>query len=80
MAAARGTHGKGSDADVAVFLNGEVRRFDTLMDMSDVTFDVMLETDVLIDPLPLHMEDWEHPENYSNPVLLRNIDREGIWL
>jgi len=77
---ARGTLGPDSDADVAVLLKGEFRRFDALMDMSDVTFDVMLETGVLIDPLPLRIEDWEHPENYSNPVLLRNIDREGIRL
>jgi len=72
--------GSDSDADVAVLLKGEFRRFDALMDMSDATFDVMLETGVLIDPLPVRMDDWEHPENYSNPALLRNIDKEGIRL
>jgi predicted nucleotidyltransferase len=77
---ARGTHGKDSDADVAVLLKGEFRRFDTLMDMSGIAFDVLLETDVLISPLPIRTEDWEHPENYSNPELLRNIDREGARL
>jgi len=77
---ARGTHDNDSDADLAVLLKGEHRRFDALMDMSGVAFDVMLETDILISPLPLRIDDWEHPDNFSNPELLRNIDREGIRL
>ena len=77
---ARGTHDHESDADVAVLLKGEYRRFDALRDMSDISFDVMLETGVLISPLPLRLNDWERPENYSNPELLRNIGREGIML
>jgi predicted nucleotidyltransferase len=75
---ARGAYHKESDADVAVLLKGEHRRFDALMDMSRIAFDVMLETGILVSPLPLRLDDWEDPENYSNPELLRNIDREGI--
>jgi predicted nucleotidyltransferase len=76
---ARGTHRPDSDVDVAVLLRGEHQRFLTVkLDMADVAFDVLLETGSLISPLPIWLNEWEHPENYSNPALLRNIDREGI--
>ncbi|WP_028220881.1 nucleotidyltransferase domain-containing protein [Paraburkholderia oxyphila] len=78
---ARGTHRPDSDADVAVLLRGEHRRFlSAKLDLADVAFDVLLETGILISPLPIWLDEWEHPENYSNPALLRNIDREGVRL
>jgi predicted nucleotidyltransferase len=78
---ARGTHRPDSDADVAVLLNGEHQRFlTTKLDMADVAFDVLLDTGVCISPLPIWMDEWEHPEIYSNPALLRNIAREGVRL
>jgi hypothetical protein len=48
--------------------------------MADLAFDVLLETGVHISPLPVWTEEWEHPEAYSNPILLRNIAREGVRL
>jgi len=76
---ARGTHRPDSDADVAVLLRGEHQRFmSAKLDMADVAFDVLLETGILISPLPIWLDEWRHPENYSNPALLRNIDREGV--
>jgi hypothetical protein len=30
--------------------------------------------------LPIWEDEWEHPEAYSNPRLLHNIDGEGIRL
>ena len=80
---ARGTHRPDSDADVAVLLCGEHQRFLTVkLDMADIAFDVLLETGILVSPLPIWLDEWEHPENYSNPALLRNISREGdrLWL
>jgi predicted nucleotidyltransferase len=78
---ARGTHRPDSDADVAVLLRGEHGRFMTAkLDMADVAFDVLLETGILISPLPIWIDEWEHPENHANPALLRNIDREGVRL
>lgn len=66
------THRPDSDADVAVILRGEHRRFlQTKLAMSDVAFDVLLETGVNISPLPVWLDEWEHPESYSNPRLLR---------
>lgn len=78
---ARGTHRADSDADVAVLLRGERWRFlSAKLEMADVAFDVLLETGILISPLPLWLDEWEHPEEYANPDLLRNIDREGVRL
>jgi predicted nucleotidyltransferase len=78
---ARGTHGKDSDADVAVLLKGEHGKFMAVkLDMADDAFDVLLETDILISPLPIWPDEWEHPEDSWNPVLLNNIGKEGIRL
>jgi predicted nucleotidyltransferase len=78
---ARGTHQPDSDADVAILLRGEHQRFlSAKLDMADVAFDVLLDTGILISPLPVWLDEWEHPESYSNPALLRTIDREGIRL
>jgi len=38
--------------------------------MAGISFDVMLET----------LDEWNHPERYSNPFLLKNIDMKGIRL
>lgn len=52
----------------------------TKLEMADVAFDVLLETGIHISPLPIWQDEWEHPDTYSNPALLRYIDREGIRL
>jgi predicted nucleotidyltransferase len=78
---ARGDAGRYSDADVAVFLKGpRGDLMDTGVEMAGVAFDVLLETDILVSPLPIWEEEWEHPETYSNPRLLENIRREGVAL
>lgn len=78
---ARGTYHSDSDADVAVLLRGKHQRFlTTKLAMADTAFDVLLETGINISPLPVWLDEWEHPENYSNPALLKNIAREGIRL
>ncbi|AGA32409.1 DNA polymerase, beta domain protein region [Thioalkalivibrio nitratireducens DSM 14787] len=46
--------------------------------MADVAYDVLLDTGVLIQPLPIWEEEWRHPEAFMNPALLRNISREGV--
>lgn len=78
---ARGAHRQDSDADVAVILRGEHARFlPTKLAMADVAFDVLLDTGINISPLPIWLDEWEHPETYSNPDLLANIAREGVRL
>lgn len=78
---ARGTHRPDSDADVAVLLKGEHQRIlATMLAMADAAYDVLLETGVNISPLPVWLDQWEHPERHPNPALLRNIAREGVRL
>lgn len=78
---ARNTHRSDSDADVAVLLRGHPGKFVmTKLAMDDLAYDVLLEMGIRIQPLPIWEEEWNHPETYSNPRLLHNIEREGIWL
>lgn len=48
--------------------------------MSGVAFDVLLVTGIDISPLPIWMDEWEHPETYSNPRLLQNMAADGLRL
>ena len=78
---ARQSHRPDSDADVAVLLRGEHQRFlPTKLAMADMAFDVLMETGINISPFPVWLDEWEHPETYSNPSLLKNIANEGIRL
>jgi predicted nucleotidyltransferase len=78
---ARQTHRADSDADIAVLLRGAHQRFlPTKLAMADLAFDVLLETGINISPLPVWLDEWEHPETYSNPDLLKNIANEGVLL
>ena len=78
---ARGDADKFSDADLAVFLKGP--RGDAMsagVEMAGVALDVLLETEILVSPLPLGGRRGGHPETASNPRLLENIRREGVAL
>jgi predicted nucleotidyltransferase len=78
---ARGTHRPDSDADVAILLKGEHQKLlATMLAMADVAYDILLESGINISPLPVWLDEWEHPENYSNPTLLYNIAKEGVRL
>lgn len=78
---ARKSHRPESDADVAVLLHGSPGKFvATKLAMADLAYDILLETGIRIQPLPIWEDEWEHPEEYSNPHLLHNIEREGIRL
>lgn len=78
---ARGDHTAESDADIAVVLRGEPGSFvHTKLAMADLAYDVLLDTGLRIQPLPLWESQWRQPETFSNPRLLRNIEREGVPL
>ena len=78
---ARRDHRPESDADLAVVLRGaHGRRVDEALKMADIAFDVMLETGILIEAIPLWEDEWEHPETFNNPALIENIRREGVRL
>jgi antitoxin ChpS len=78
---AKGTHHAESDTDVAVLLNGARAKFlETKFAMDDLAYEVLLDTGVRIQPLPIWTSEWDKPAEYSNPQLLFNIRREGIVL
>lgn len=78
---ARGSHRPDSDADVAVLLRGNHQPiWPTKRAMSDVAFDVLLETGIRISPLPIWHDQWDNPSLFSNPALIEAIVREGVRL
>jgi uncharacterized protein len=78
---ARGEHLPDSDADLAVILRGERGdRVAASLDMAGVAFDVMMETGVLVQCLPLWDEELRRPETFANPALIANILRTGVRL
>ena len=78
---ARGVHRADSDADIAVVLNGSCGdRTAAALDMAGIAFEVMLETGVLVEALPLWENEWLRPELFTNPGLIRIIAREGLQL
>jgi DNA invertase Pin-like site-specific DNA recombinase len=78
---ARGDHRPDSDADLAVILKGERGdRYKVSGDMAGIAFDVMLETGILVQAVPLWEGELQRPERFSNPALIDNIKREGLRL
>ena len=78
---ARGNARPDSDVDVAVLIDDEAARITSKkIELSDLAYEVMLDTGVSISPLPIRRDEWVHPERHPNPVLLANIAREGIRL
>lgn len=78
---ARHTHRPDSDADIAVIMKAQAGdRSATTVTMAGIAFDVLLETGVLIQALPLWRDELAHPSSFGNPALIENIRREGIRL
>ena len=78
---ARGAHKPDSDADLAVILTGDRgNRYEVSREMAGIAFDVMLETGILVQAVPLWEGEMQRPERFSNPALIENIKREGVRL
>lgn len=78
---ARRTHRPDSDADIAVVLDGaHGDRTAAALDMAGIAFNVMMETGVMVEALPLWADDLERPGIFHNPHLLEYIRREGVRL
>jgi predicted nucleotidyltransferase len=62
---ARHAHGRDSDADIAVVLKGpHGDRTAAALDMAGIAFDVLLETGVLVEALPLWEDELKHPNRF----------------
>jgi putative addiction module component (TIGR02574 family) len=76
---ARHDHHAHSDVDIALLLRGHPGRFlTTKLEMADIAYDVLLETGIRVQPFPIWEDEWVHTEDYPNPRLLQNIEREGM--
>ncbi len=64
-----------------MLLRGKPGRFlPAKLEMSDIAYDVLLDTGIRVQALPIWETEWASPENYSNPRLLTNIRRDGVRL
>lgn len=76
---ARASHQADSDADLAVVLAGSSGdRRSASREMAGIAFDVLMETGVLVDPLPLWEDELERRVAFSNPALIDAIWRDGV--
>ena len=71
----------GSDVDVAVIPEGKTGEFvKTKFAMNDVAYAVLLDTGIRIQSFPVWQSEWDNPDAYSNPLLIRNIAKDGVRL
>ena len=68
------------DMTGAILFGSRARRTHRPDSDADVAYDVLLETGIRVQPLPIWEDQWSQPECYSNPRLLANIAREGVAL
>jgi uncharacterized protein len=77
---ARGEHTPDSDADVALILHERGNDGKTLMMLAGLAYFAYLDTGIMVQPVPIAIEDWLNPRKFPRPGFLRNVDREGIVL
>lgn len=75
---ARGEHKPDSDADLALIMHERGNDGQTLLMLGGLAYYVFLDTGIMIQPVPIAIEDWLHPEDFLRPSFLRNVEREGI--
>ena len=75
---ARGDYNPSSDVDIALVLADDTKPvFTWARELAGIAYDVLLDTGVLIQPIPIRLDDWNHPEQHPNPALIATIQREG---
>jgi predicted nucleotidyltransferase len=77
---ARGEHRPDSDADVALILHERGNDGMTLMMLAELAYYSYLDTGIMVQPVPIAIEDWQNPSAFPRPGFLRTIEREGIVL
>jgi uncharacterized protein len=78
---ARGDFSEESDADVAIILEEPIEHpYRVKCDVIDATYDLFLDSGIIIQPWPLR-EDWlKDPQASPFPHIARAVLREGIRL
>jgi predicted nucleotidyltransferase len=77
---ARGDDRPDSDADLALILAEGEADWDLVGDLAELACDVYLERGILVQPVPISLSHWLHPERFPRPGFLHNVAREGIVL
>lgn len=77
---ARGEHRPDSDADVALIIAEGAADWQLVGTLADLAYEVFLESGILIQPVPVSLTHWRHPDGFPRPGFLRNVAREGIVL
>ena len=53
----------------------------TLMMLAELAYyAAYLDTGIMVQPVPIAIEDWLNPEGFPRPGFLKNVAREGIVL
>ena len=74
----RGEARSDSYIDVAVILRELRDRRADRDRLADIAYDAIVETSMDIQTVPISMDEWEHPEQHTNPALIHAIKRDGI--
>lgn len=78
---ARGDHSDESDADVALIIKDPAKAKGLFSaTLGSLTYDVLMETGILVSVIPYSAEEWQFPEQLNNPYLVETIKLEGIAL
>jgi predicted nucleotidyltransferase len=77
---ARGEHRPDSDADLALIVADRDDVWQLTWFLGGLAFEVYMNTDILIQPVVITLENWLHPEEFMRPGFLRTVAREGITL
>jgi uncharacterized protein len=77
---ARGEAGPDSDADLALIVAEESSDWQRAGDLAELAYSVFLESGILIQPIPISLQDWLNPVRFPRPGFLRNVARDGIVL
>ena len=76
---ARGEAAPDSDVDVAVVLDRmSGRRYDERMRMTDLAYEILLDTGLRLQAWPISRAEWDGGEPHPNPTLLGNIRRDAV--
>ena len=78
---ARGDFTEASDADVAIVLEGPIEHpYRVKCDVIDATYDLFLDSGIIIQPWPLREHWLDAPQASPYPHVVRAVLREGIRL
>ena len=78
---ARGDHRPDSDADIAIILqDGEWRFWAEKMKLADLTYEILMEYGLRIQPWPVAIDTWNSPALHHNPRFIEAIKRDARQL